>query len=188
LLLNNFQQLALLRNLLASLLRVRVIISLVLRSQVNNRLSVVNLLLENASFVFQLLVFLLLVPYLTTQLTLRLVDGLNALVRVQFKLLKLGLKPFLVFFVTLGVFSLDYLLGLLRHSVKLDILGPFFEVGDPQLEDLVLNLNLSQLGLMEKNIFHLFNLLVATRPDLVILLRDDFFLHQDCVFVISGNR
>ena len=81
-LLNNFQQLALLRNLLASLLRVRVIIRLVLRSQVNNRLSVVNLLLENASFVFQLLVFLLLVPYLTTQLTLRLVDGLNAFVRV----------------------------------------------------------------------------------------------------------
>ena len=81
-LLNNFQQLALLRNLLASLLRVRVIISLVLRSQVNNRLSVVNLLLENASFVFQLLVFLLLVPYLTTKLTLRLVDGLNAFVRV----------------------------------------------------------------------------------------------------------
>ena len=110
-LLNNFQKLALLRNLLASLLRVRVIISLVLRSQVNNRLSVVNLLLENASFVFQLLIFLLLVPYLTTQFTLRLVDGLNALVRVQFKLLKLGLKPFLVFFITLGVFSLDDLLG-----------------------------------------------------------------------------
>ena len=92
---------------------------------------VVNLLLENASFVFQLLIFLLLVPYLTTQFTLRLVDGLNALVRVQFKLLKLGLKPFLVFFITLGVFSLDDLLGLLRHPVKLDILGPLFEVGDP---------------------------------------------------------
>ena len=131
LLLNNFQQLALLRNLLASLLRVGVIISLIFRSQVNNRLSVINLLLENAGFIFKLFVLLLLVSYLTTKLTLSQIYGLNTLVSVQFKLLKLSLETFLVFFITLGMFSLNDLLGLLCHSVELDILSSLFEVGDP---------------------------------------------------------
>jgi hypothetical protein len=187
LLLNNFQQLALLRNLLASLLRVGVIISLIFRSQVNNRLSFVNLLLENAGFIFKLFVLLLLVSYLTTKLTLSQIYGLNTLVSVQFKLLKLN-ETFLFFLITLGVLSLNYLLGLSCHSVELDILSPFFKVGDPQLEDLVLNLNLSLQSLMGKDVLHLYYLCMASRPDFTILLRNDFFLNQDCIFVIGSYR
>lgn len=41
---------------------------------------------------------------------------------------------------------------------------------------------------MGKNILHLSYLCVASHSNLAVLLRDDFFLDQNCVLIVGGHR
>lgn len=124
----------------------------------------------------QLLVFCLLLTDFALELLLGLLDGLDPVYRVFFELLDLLLKTLLVLFVPLGVLALDDLLGLLGHTVKLNISGSLFEILSHQRQLFLLELNFLEVLLVLKNRLHLLDLGFSLILDALIFISDDSLL------------
>lgn len=124
----------------------------------------------------QLLVFCLLLTDLALELLLGLLDGLDPVDRVFFELLDLLLQTLLVLFVPLSVLSLDDLLGLLGHTVKLNISGSLFEILSHERQLFLLQLNFLEVLLVLKNRLHLLDLGFAVFLYALILISNDSLL------------
>jgi hypothetical protein len=107
---------------------------------------------------------------------LGLLDGLDSVDRVFFELLDLLLQTLLVLFIPLSVLSLDDLLGLLGHTVKLDISGSLFEILSHERQLFLLQLNFLEVLLVLKNRLHLLDLGFAIFLYALILISNDSLL------------
>ena len=148
LLLDHFEQLALLGNLGTLLLRIGGVLGLVLGLQRDDRLTIISLQLELSCFLLQLFVFRFFLTYLALELLLCFFDCLNPVERVFLKLFDLLLKTFLVLLISLGVLTLNDFLCLLGNTIELDIGSALLEVLGHQREFFLLKVNLFQLLLM----------------------------------------
>ena len=84
--------------------------------------------------------------------------------------------------------ALDDFLGLLRDAVELDVFGALFEIGDLQLEALVLVHDLLEHRLVPQDVCHVRYFRVAFRLNKAVLQIDVALQDQDRILVISGHR
>lgn len=188
LLLDDFSQLALLRDLCALLLGIGSVLGFVLRTQPDDGLAIIYLLLQRACFGLKLLVFGLLFPNLALEFLLGLLDSFDPVKGVLFELLDLLLKTLFVFFVSLDVLSLDDLLGLLGHAVKLDILGSFLEVQNLQLQPLLPRFDALQSLIRGHDLVHQTDLQIANSENFAVFVLNYTLLDQSGIFVIRCYR
>lgn len=120
------------------------------------------------------------------QLLLGLVDGLDTLVSILLQLFDLVLKSLLVLLIFLLVLSLDDFLGLLGHSVQLDVLSSLLEISNFEIKSLLNVSNSLEISLELRNLVHQFHLLVTLVLDFVILHLDHVFTNKNSVLVVSG--
>ena len=100
----------------------------------------------------------------------------------------MGFEALLVLFVLLLVLALDDLLGLLGHTVELDIKGSLLVVFNHEGQSLNFVLDLLQLGVMLQDLFHVVDLGVTLVHDTIILGVDHADIDEDGILVVGGDR
>lgn len=86
------------------------------------------------------------------------------------------------------MFSLNDLLSLLSHSVKLNIFGSFFEIFNFQIKSSLHVLNSFKVRLEFRDSVHQFDFVLSFSFDACVFYFDDILRNKNCIFVVSGNR
>ena len=186
LLLGDVEELAFVGNLLALLAWISVSVIHGVGLQAHDLLSLVDVVLELTRLRLELLALHSLFSDFSLELQFGVIDGLDSLLSIFFQLLDLVLKSLFVFFILLLVLSLDDFLGLLGHTIELDVLCPLFEISDLQVESLFLIPDPLETGLEVANLIHLLNFGLTSALDLFILVVDYVFGNQNGIFIIGG--
>lgn len=186
LLLGDVEELAFVGNLLDLLAWISVSVIHGVGLQAHDLLSLVDVVLELTRLRLELLALHSLFSDFSLELQFGVIDGLDSLLSIFFQLLDLVLKSLFVFFILLLVLSLDDFLGLLGHTIELDVLCPLFEISDLQVESLFLIPDPLETGLEVANLIHLLNFGLTSALDLFILVVDYVFGNQNGIFIIGG--
>lgn len=155
--------------------------------QAHDLLSLIDVVLELTRLRLELLALHSLFSDFSLELQFGVVDGLDSLLSIFFKLPDLVLESLLVFFILLLVLSLDDFLSLLGHTIELDVLGSLLEISDFQIESLFLIPDPLETSLEVTNLIHLPNLVITSAMDLFVLEVDHVFSDQNGIFVVSGH-
>jgi len=121
------------------------------------------------------------------KLLLGLIDGLNPLLSVLFKLLDLVLKSLLVLLILLLMLTLDDFLGLLGNTIKLDVLGSLLKIGDLQVESLFDVFNSLKVSFKLTDSVHKSNLVFTLLLDASVFYLDNILRYEDSILVIGGD-
>jgi len=155
--------------------------------QAHDLLSLIDVVLELTRLRLELLALHSLFSDFSLELQFGVVDGLDSLLSIFFKLPDLVLESLLVFFILLLVLSLDDFLSLLGHTIELDVLGSLLEISDFQIESLFLIPDPLETSLEVTNLIHLQNFVITSAMDLFVLEVDHVFSDQNGIFVVSGH-
>lgn len=186
LLLGDVEKLAFVGDLLDLLAWVSIAVVHGVGLQAHDLLSLIDVVLELTRLRLELLALHSLFSDFSLELQFGVVDGLDSLLSIFFKLFDLVLKSLLVFFILLLVLSLDDFLSLLCHTIELDVLCSLLEISDFQIKSLFLIPDPLETGLEVTNLIHLQNFVLTSAMDLFVLEVDHVFSDQNGILVVSG--
>lgn len=186
LLLGDVEKLAFVGDLLDLLAWVSIAVVHGVGLQAHDLLSLIDVVLELTRLRLELLALHSLFSDFSLELQFGVVDGLDSLLSIFFKLFDLVLKSLLVFFILLLVLSLDDFLSLLGHTIELDVLCSLLEISDFQIKSLFLIPDPLETGLEVTNLIHLQNFVLTSAMDLFVLEVDHVFSDQNGILVVSG--
>lgn len=84
--------------------------------------------------------------------------------------------------------ALDDLLGLLGHTIELDVLGSLLKIKDLKVQTPLLVLDSLEAGFELTDQVHQLHLFISSSNDLSILVVDHVPGDEDCILVVGGNR
>lgn len=175
LLLGNVEKFPLVCNFLNLLTRISLVVTHGVRLKAHNLHTLFDLSLKLAGAIFQLLGFHLLLCNFFLKFFLGFIDGLNPLLSIFLNSFGLFLETLLILLILFLMLTLDDLLCLFGDTIKLDIFGSLFEIGDFQNKSSVLVLDSLQACLVLTNCIHQLYFFVTSSDDLTILKIDYVF-------------